>query len=198
MANQNIPTVTLCDLARNPADYFEKQVRLTAVFEQWTEGQYLTDERCPFGHDDQIGAGWAEGVNTHLVAQMNSPEYEGKALVSIVGTLRNTSARHFYWYGTRFDIAAVESIRPLVTPYTGDLQEGWTFRAQGTYTRGELTVEPRLNVPFHHAGRIEWANLGEMKKAKPVVVFRVISKEVTAAGPGRWNTIYHCEVVRVE
>jgi hypothetical protein len=218
MAAAEIPTVTLCDLARAPREYFGKTVRLTVVFEQWTEGQYLTDERCPLNHDDQIGVGYAETEDARqrdalqqTTARIGSAEYAGKAVVTIVGTLRDISARHFYWYGTRFDIMAFESVRPAVVRFEGDLQEGWVYRAQGVYRpNGELTIEPRLRVPFHHAGRIEWTNAHDIDRLspvhpsnrpalyRPVVVFRVVSKQVVAAGRERWNTTYTCEVLRVE
>ena len=217
MADSDIPTVTLCDLARQPGDYFDKPVRLTAVFEQWTEGQYLTDERCPLSHDDQIGVGWAPRDETERLAveqiqvRMHSPEYENKSMVTVVGRLRNESARHFYWYGTRFDIATIESARPLVTRFTGELTEGWIYRAQGLYQKESgLTIEPRVQVPFHHAGRVEWTNPNDIDRLspvhpsnrrgvyKPTVVFRVLSKQVAQAGSGRWNTTFTCELLRLE
>jgi hypothetical protein len=218
MADAEIPTVTLCGLARTPRDYFDKTVRLTAVFEQWTEGQYLTDERCPLAHDDQIGVGYADTADEkqrqaiqQTTSKINSNEYAGKAVVTIVGTLHNISARHFYWYGTRFDIMSFESVRPAVVRFEGELHEGWVYRAQGTYhPNAGLTIEPRLRVPFHHAGRIDWTNPGDVDRLspvhpsnrpavyKPVVVFRVVSKQVVAAGSGRWNTTYTCELLRLE
>jgi hypothetical protein len=98
-----------------------------------------------------------------------------------------------------------------VTRFVGELKEGWIYRAQGTYkTQDGLSIEPRLQVPFHHAGRIEWTNLNKIDRLSPIhssarpavyrplVVFRVISKEVAAAGPGRWNTIYTAEILRLE
>lgn len=119
MANTDIPTVEFCDLARNPQAYFGKTVRLTAVYEQWTEGAYLTDQRCPLSPDDRVGVAWFPADEKQrkavqdAVSQIGSPKYSGKAIVTIVGTLCNEKARHFVWYGSRFDIASFESVRPV-------------------------------------------------------------------------------------
>ena len=213
MADVEIPTVTFCDLARNPTAYFDKPVRLDAVFEQHTEGQYLSHESCPLSHDDQIGVGYAkENDEAHAEsvrqtrAKIQLPEFRGRAEVTIVGVLRNTSARHFYWYGTLFEIASVERARSAVALYDGNLEEGRTYRAKATRDgHGELVIAPRLRIPFHHAGRIEWTG-AQAVATSPLsskhwiaeAVFRVVSKSVVAAGPGSWRMTFHCDLLRFE
>jgi len=191
MADPEIPTVTLCELASHSGAYFEKTVRLSALLEQWTEGQYLTDERCPLSHDDQIGVGYAPQDDKQresaqrISSEIQSHEYAGKAEVTIVGRLRNISARHFYWYGTRFDIAYFESARPAVARFEGYLEEGRTYRAQGVqHEGGELTVDSRLRVPFHHAGRIEWTNLGDLDRVSVIYCLRLGGSKPSPLGDG--------------
>lgn len=208
MADTAIPTVTFCDLAKNPAAYFDKTVRLKAVYEIWTEGQYLTDALCPLLPDDRIGAGYAEKDTAQkealqrTMAQIQGHEYRGRAEVTIVGALRNVVARHFYWYGALFEIASFESARPAVALYEGDLEVGRTYHAKATlYANGKVVIEPRLRLPMHHAGRIEWKDIRHVEGTGPQkwsaeAEFRVVSKEVVAMGPGRWNTTFYCELIR--
>ena len=205
MYSEEVPSVTLCDLARAPKLHFDKTVRLTAVFEQWTEGQYFTDERCPLSHDDQIGAGFSvpeseHGARDRFIEQLHSPEYESRAIVTVVGVLRNEQARHFYWYGSRFDVTHIESFRPAVEIFKGDLEQGRDYRAAGTYHAGaDLILTAPLRLPYHHAGRIEWIGLPEVHvRWKGTVTFRVVAKAVSAAGPGRWNTLFTCKILRLD
>ena len=201
-----IPTVSLCDLARSRAVYFNKTVRVTAVWEKADEGNYLSDQQCPLSHDDQIGVNVHESgdpaqikanqeILSRLAAQGNH------YVMTLVGTLRDEAAHHFYWYRSRFDVKKIESSRPArEVPYEGTLEEGWIYRAEATYqpANDELILKTPLRLPYHHAGRIEWTNLSPINRSSVAVVFRVDSKAVAAAGPGRWNTTYHCSAIKID
>jgi hypothetical protein len=99
--NDDIPTVSFCEMVKNPENYFEKTIRITATFTQANEGQYLSDSACPLSHDDQIGIGHITqseqeiaGKNEQL-RKISSPKFGHKAVVTIVGRLCNISRRDF-------------------------------------------------------------------------------------------------------
>jgi hypothetical protein len=45
------------ELVTNAKLYFDKPVRVVVKYEMATEGRYLSADKCPLNHDDQIGAG---------------------------------------------------------------------------------------------------------------------------------------------
>jgi len=92
--------------------------------------------------------------------------------------------------------------------FEGWLKEGSTYRALVARDRDEewRAVVP-LRIPFHHAARIEWANLPEfpqLDKAKNDdcqrrIIFKVVAREtVKVSGRYRWNTTYQCRIIAVE
>ena len=149
MADTEIPTVTLCELARNRAAYCDKIVRLNAVLEFHAEWQCLTDERCPLSHDDQIGFGFAQDAQMESIRQtldqIAAPEYRYRAEVTLVSVLRNVQMRGFAWYGSLFEADHFESARPAIAVYDGHLEEGRTYRAKATRdAKGEIVIQPYL------------------------------------------------------
>lgn len=92
--------------------------------------------------------------------------------------------------------------------FAGLIQKGPTYRAQISYNKedGWRTVV-KLRVPYHHAARIEWVNLGEYPTLdKPGdhpqrqrILFDLVSREVVkVSGQERWNTTYRCRIHAVE
>jgi hypothetical protein len=130
-----IPTVAFCEMANHPELYFDKPVRLTAVFGQATEGQYLSDAGCKLSYDDQIGVGYVAGdtaqqaLRDKSIDLIHSREYGNRASVTVVGILRNASRRDFASSRYRFDIVTFESVSHITVPYQGELQAGRTYVA---------------------------------------------------------------------
>lgn len=207
-----IPTITFCEMVKNPQLYFDKTVRLTAMFSQATEAQYLSDERCPLTHDEQIGVGHTarteKEVGSHSadLRKLRSIEYGGRANVIVIGVLRNVSRRAFAWYHYRFDIARFEAVAHVVVPYERVLQIGMTYRGD---VRGDADAGLRLVLPVrtqeHYALRVEWTNLNEFLELKHLrnsgeerqIVFSVISDELKQMTERRWNLTIRCKVIEI-
>src|SRR5262249_55667921 len=80
-----IPTVAFCEMAKNAHLYFDRPIRIKAVYSQATEGAYLIDESCPLNHDDQIGVGneideKQREHNNKIHSQIMEGEYGGRAI----------------------------------------------------------------------------------------------------------------------
>jgi len=207
-----IPTVLFCDLVRNPLLYFDKTVQLTAVFTQAEEAQYLSDNDCPLSHDDQIGVGYvtsnkqASDEFNKRIRLIGSPEYAGRAVVTIVGLLRDSSRRDFAWYRYRFDIVRFESVFHVTVPYQGDLQTGTTYVAKARCdARLGLSLAVPAAMPMHYAMRIEWTNLAEFPELRVgtrnsrerQIVFSVLSDDIRQMTANRWNRTVRCKILKV-
>ncbi|SRR6266436_5003971 len=206
------PIVGFCELVRNADLYFDKQVRVRARYQMATEGRYLSDDNCPLSHDDQIGAGQIvldEKQRDTLKAQLRSvstSEYGGRAMVNVLGILRNSSRRDFWWYRYRFDIIRVEDIAPVAVPYEGELQATVSYQASvRADVHGGLALLPALKSREHYATRIEWINLSKFPKLRKLksqasaqrILFTVLSDEIRQVTQRRWNRTLRCKIVRV-
>lgn len=209
-ASDDIPTVPFCEMVKNPKKYFNKTIRLTATFTQATEAQYLDDnETCPLLHDDQIGIGYSNtnvkqvAKNNQNIQKINSDEFGRRAIVTIVGSLKNTSRRDFAWYRYRFDIAKFEKISHIIEEYNGKLEATKTYRGEVKSDKlfGITLVKP-YKLPSHHALRIEWINLDDFAELKNFttkkIIFRVLAREIQKMTKDRWNTRIRCKIIRVE
>jgi len=206
-----IHTIDFCEMVKNPQFYFDKTVRLVATYEMATEGQYLRDDRCQLTHDQQIGAGLevrdekqSEILNTEL-RKISSNEFGGRAIVTLVGKLRNASRHDFVWYEYRFEIIKVEKITPVMVPYERELQAGISYRAT---VRGDedfgLSLIPPPRVREYHSMRIEWINLGDFPGLEKLgaherrIVFTVLVDELKQMTQFRWNRNVKCKIIRLE
>lgn len=204
---EEILTITFCEMVKNPKKYFDKMIRLTAIFKQATESQYLSDDNCPLSHDNQIGIGYNNSDKSQLnqnnafIRKIQSIEFGGKATVTIAGILRNASRRDFAWYQYRFDINLFENVSPSIEEYKGNLESGITYRAKVRPDKnfGIGFVIP-YRLPFHHALQIEWTNLKDFsalnKFETKEIVFTVLSKEIKQISENRWNTVIRCKIIR--
>lgn len=212
-ATEEIPTIAFCEMVKNPKLYFDKTVRLTATLEQATEAQYLSDEKCPLSHDDQIGVGYAvispeqSADRNRMISKFSLPEYGGKANVRVTGMLRDSSRRDFAWYQYRFDIISIEEMSHITVPYKGELQGGRTYVAavRGDSDNGLSLVIP-VRMPYHYAVRVEWTNLEEFPSLKQLqnnsreqqIVFSVISDEIRQMTERRWNRTISCKIISAD
>ncbi len=208
--NGAIPTVSFCEMVKHPKKYFNKTIRLTATFTRATEAQYLSDNKnCPLSHDNQIGIGYAKNRETQVaqneenIDKIGSDEFGGRAIVTVVGSLKNFSRRDFAWYQYRFDIAKFEKVSHVVQTYTGELDGGKTYRAEVKADKdfGINFVKP-YKLPFHYALRLEWTNLNDFPILKNFttkkIVFSVLDKEIKQMTENRWNILIQCKIIRVE
>jgi hypothetical protein len=210
--DDKVPTVAFCEMVKNPQLYFGKSVRLTAIFEQATEGQYLSDPACELSHDDQIGVGYVTGdpaqqaLHNKSIRLIHSPEYGSRVNVTLVGILRDSSRRDFAWYRYRFDIISFENISHITVQYQGDLQAGTTYLAavHGDGHAG-LSLAVPVRILQHYAVRVEWTNLGsfpELKRLSPdsgerQITFSVLSDDTRQMTANRWNRTVRCKIVRM-
>jgi hypothetical protein len=138
-----VHTVAFCEMVKNPRLYFDKIVRVTATLQLATEASYLVDDECVVRGDHQIGVRYVKENDKERdllnseIRKVRTIEYGGRAKVTFVGVLRNSSLRSFAWYRYRFDVSRVEGIAPVIVPYEGTLQAGKTYRAD---VRGDKTL----------------------------------------------------------
>jgi hypothetical protein len=209
---QEIPTVDFCEMVKNPRAYFDKQVRIVARYQMATEGAYFENDRCPLRHDHSIGVGHVkleekqQAVVNAEIRKISDHEYGGRAMVTVVGILRNASRHDFVWYEYRFDILKVEKLSPVIIPYQAELQGGITYLAtlRGDRVSGlSLVPAPRINE--NYAMRIEWTNLSEFPQIEKLrygageerIVFTVLSDEIKQMTERRWNRTLRCKIIRV-
>jgi hypothetical protein len=208
--NDEIPTVAFCEMVKNPKSYFDKTIRLIAIFTQATEAQYLSDEKnCPLSHDDQIGVSYSSkdenqvADNNTNIRKIGSAEFGSRVFVTVVGSLKNQSRRDFAWYRYRFDIANFEEISHIINEYKGELEATKTYQAEVRSDKNlGLTFIIPFRPPFHQAYRIEWINLKEFSALKNFqtkeIVFSVLLKDTKQITESRWNTTLKCKIIRIE
>ncbi|HEY0324121.1 MAG TPA: hypothetical protein VGC66_24460 [Pyrinomonadaceae bacterium] len=211
-ATEEVSTIAFCEMVKNPRLYFDKPVRLTATLQLATEASYLSDEKCPLSHDDQIGVRYASSDETQRnllnseVNKIRSIEYGSRAKVTVVGILRNSSLRSFAWYRYRFDLTRFEDISQVIVPYEGTLQGGITYRAvvRGDGSSGLSLIIP-LRTQEHIAVRIEWTNLSEFPvlerlrnaSSEQQIVFTVIADQTRQMTERRWNRTLECKIISI-
>jgi hypothetical protein len=197
--NDDVLPISFCEMVKNPALYFDKKLRLSAMISSTVDGGcYLTDEKCLLTHDEQIGVGYAgeiKAINAAL-QKIRSTEYDYRAMVQVVGILRNAARRDFAWYHYRFDVLKFESIAPVVVPYEGSLQIGTTYQAD---IHPDFSFVVPLKLLEHHAVRIEWTNRNKFRQQKSPaqLVFSVLSDDIKQMTERRWNRTIRCRILSV-
>jgi hypothetical protein len=206
-----IASVAFCEMVKNPKLYFDKTVRVTATIQMGIEGSYLHDDKCVLGHDDRIGLRYLN-TNDQERAQLNCDirkigtiEYGGRARVTVIGILRNSSLRAFASYRYRFDVSRVEGISPVIVPYEGTLEGGKTYQAsvRGDSDSGLSFAVPLRRINEHFAVGIEWTNLTEfpalagLRSSSPEqqIVFTVVSDQSKQMTERRWNRTVGCKII---
>lgn len=212
--DKDVPTVALCDLMKRPGEFYDRKVRISGMFTQADEAQYLSDSGCPAKRDtDQIGVGFAdmEGSGRERfskeISKIGKPEFGGRAMVRVVGYLRNAQRHDFACYGMRFDIVRFEKVEPVVMTFEGELQAGNTYRAsvQGDDMLG-LVLTRALRIAEHHAVRLEWTNLSAFPElhnlrgmtSERKVVFSVLSDDIKQVTERRWNRTIRLRIISAE
>lgn len=211
---KDIPTVALCDLMKRPGEFYDRKVRISGMFTQADEAQYLSDNGCPAKRDtDRVGVGFADADESGRerrskeISKIGKPEYGGRAMVRVVGYLRNAQRHDFACYGMRFDIVRFEKVEPVVMTFDGELQAGNTYRAsvQSDDMLGLVLIKA-LRIAEHHAVRLEWTNLSafpELGRSRGMmsekqVVFSVLSDDIRQVTERRWNRTLRLRIIRAE
>jgi hypothetical protein len=212
---RTIPFITFCQLIKSHELFFDMPVSFAADLELGDTAEFLHEPECDaaaqgvFRTTEKIGVGYLSPDDKPSPAlklqteQIHTPRFGGRARVSITGVLRKETKRASDGYNYRFDITAFNNIDPIVLPYRGELEPGWSYSDsfdQPNEYRFELSS--RLKAPFHHAARIEWTNLDQFPKLKisgrKYIVFRVVSKQTQPMGGNRWTDEYQCEILMVK
>lgn len=208
-----IPTVSFCEMVKNPQAYFGRLVRTRAVWERATEGIFLRDRAC----EEQVKVGfsqapvekWCERAGTNFKT-IYDEKFAGRAEIVVRGTLENRRSKNpFFNYRYLFVATCIEKVMRAGDTYEGKLEEGQTYRARVKCDSEQegLSLLIPVEVPYHHAVRIEWANLKKYPQLKAragadcerEIVFQVVSKQIEkVAGQRRWNVTYNCKIVRAE
>lgn len=84
-----------------------------------------------------------------------------------------------------------------MTPYDGRLEPGATYVVTSDDLLAEFTP-PRLKLPYHHAGRVDWVEPLVLPPGRVKLVFKVESHDVQRVTVGRWNSTWRCRVVSLE
>lgn len=212
-ALEEVPTVGFCELVKHPRRYFDKPIRVTATLQLGIEASYLRDDACPLRQDDQIGVRYkspdeqSQNLLNSEIRRIQTNEYGGRARVTVIGILRNSSLRGFAWYRYRFDVSQVENVSPVIVPYEGALQAGTTYRASVRRDASfGLTLVTRLRTQAHVAVNVDWINLNEFpalvgledNSSERQIVFSVISDQHKQMTQSRWNRALECKILRVE
>jgi hypothetical protein len=214
--NPDIPTVSFCELSKNPRRYFNKTIRISATMMTGDEGgASLYDPRCPqdlFRIGAQLvridDAQWKE-----LEGQIAkfSKQVIDQPRITVTGILRNQPLNYIWYSRTRyrFDILSYESRRDdeseKIQSYSGDLQTERTYRAvvEGDKNFG-LNLRPPLKIPIHHSYHLDWTNLDKFPRLKSLrvssrssyVLFRVLAVEVEYMGDRRWNSNFRLQILK--
>ena len=208
---QNIPTIDFCEIVKGPHRYYDRTVRIEALWESGHEFSYLSDVRCPprFRHEIAVGLPTTGPLGDEIRAQVHkiqSREYAGRALIRAVGILQKPG-RYYGYYRYQFQILRIEEIKHVIHNYSGQLEAGKTYRA---VVRGDKNVElkliPPLHLIFHQSVGIDWTNLSEFPALEKLrensgerqIIFSVLSDERRQMTESRWSRMLECKIIRIE
>jgi len=206
---ETVRDIDFCEIVRQPRRFFNQTVRIKAKWQQGYEFSYLTEERCPSESRHEIAIRWVgkqdETSQTNL-AKMRSREYGGRAMLTVVGTLRYPG-KYYGYFRYLFEVLILEDVQHIITPYEGTLEAGNTYRA---VVRGDkelgLVLDPPVRIEFHYSYGIEWLNLSEFPDLEKLyetsgerrIVFSVIASERKQIDVRRWTRELKIKIIRVE
>lgn len=94
-----------------------------------------------------------------------------------------------------------------IADFAGTLETGKVYRAAVRFDKDSLsfTTVKRLKLPAHHAGRIEWTNIGFLNGFYTLdageeiyFVFEVVARNVSTLAGGRLRTTFDCRILGME
>jgi hypothetical protein len=205
-----IPAISYCELLYDRDRYLGQKVSIYADLELNSAQPNLYDSNCdsPAMRDRQtqerIGVSYADpALGQANTERIRTDRFGGRARVSVVGILRDESARALDTYNFRFEISEFKSVDPIILPYKGELEPGWMYTDGSDHVPAQgLRFSSPLTAPLHHAVRVEWTNVDAFpllrQSGRRYITFRVLSKTIQAMGNDRWNDEYTCELLTVE
>lgn len=202
-----VPSHPLAEVAREPAKFAGRRLRLRAVYEQTPQGARLVAEPAAAGPAFAVALAPLKGAERRLrergLARLRSKQCAGRAVVAVRGVLRLDPQT-----GGTFEVEQFEAVDPAGLPFNGTLTAGECYRAPIVFeTDGTFRLVTPLWVPPHHAGHLEWTNLRQLPQLRRVaatpptsaVVFRVLSRRIDKVGDAyRWHTTYRCQIYRLD
>jgi hypothetical protein len=210
LATGYVRPVTFCDLIKFSDYYTDRPVSLHADLEYTTAQLYLHDRECelpaaaPALATGKIAVGYTSKTESWELKTdpIRTARFGGRARVYVSGILRDEVQPGSNVSRFRFEISEFKTVEPIVVPYQGTLEPGWTFSDTIDYTAARgLQLSSRLRVPFHHAGRVEWNNADSFpllqQNGRLHLTFRVVSKTTELMGNNRWNDEYVCEIIEL-
>jgi hypothetical protein len=218
-----IPAISFCELLRDREAYAGKKVSLYADIRSGEtlranltvvdHGETLTDHECTadgepdyqtmeslyveYAGDEQKRAELRRKAIT-----IRERGFDGRARVTVVGVLRKEPAGDGFPARYIFDISEIKSMKPIILPFQGRLQLGWTYTDTIDFVKANgLTLSQLLKMPYHQAGRIEWDNTEKLQtlqrsNGRKHIVFRCMSSSTQKVGE-RWDVVYRCEIVEL-
>lgn len=152
-------------------------------------------------------------LNQHVEITVTKQDAKARPCFYDIGSSKIDSRGVPFYCADREELLKAAMRGPISTPkepleFSGALEEGFTYRALVIFDQAhEWRPVAPLKLPYHHAGRVEWLNLQdfpELTKRPPdsrlkQFIFKVEEKRtVKVSGQYRWNTTYHCRIMRVE
>lgn len=217
-----VPTITYCELLKNRARYLGKKVSIYADMTHFVtttrDGgrsfltEYLYDPECDSPKwgiartTERIGVAYPSSepmLADELRAtskRLRGGPFHSRARVLVTGMLRRIEEAPKYEF--EFEILEFGSVKPIILPYRGKLENGWTysdtFHHRGGY---EIRLSSPIKPPLHHTASIEWRNAPAFpalrKPGLKGITFRISSTTVRMLAPKRWTIIYNCDIIDV-
>lgn len=94
-----------------------------------------------------------------------------------------------------------------ILDFGGTLEAGKVYRAAIRFDKSSESFRPikQLQLPAHHAGRVEWTNIEFLNGFATLdagerihFVFEVLAKNVSTLAGGKLRTTFDCRILRVE
>jgi hypothetical protein len=217
-----IPNISYCELLKHRERYLGKTVEVYANLEYHAnvlanlqvtnEREWLNDPECDipamgsFRTAESIGVGYLgdsatiEGLRG-TTRRVRSMDYGGRGRLLLVGKLAETGEQVPGKLALRFDVTQVKKLERVILPFEGAIKLGWFY--SDTFQGGkDIVLSVPLKMPRHHAATIEWENAATFpvlqKRGLRSIVFRAMSDTIKMVEKGRWNTVYHCEIVEAK
>jgi hypothetical protein len=116
-ASESVPTISYCELLREPALYQGKLVRVAATWNYGFEWSYLYHRQCM----SRVNKAWVEFVDedegcpqTNKVSKKLKDGFDNKADVIVVGTLSGGGGYgHMNGYQYQFTIKCLEEAKQI-------------------------------------------------------------------------------------
>jgi hypothetical protein len=213
---RKIPHYSFDTMIKYPDYSYNREIIIYADYEHrrnvLASGKVVDERDVLFDHEGTSKAeiemrfeGTPETVDgmKRILARTSEDRFGGRGRILVRGIyqesvdpLSRDRVRTFY-------AREVKGIEPIDLPYQGEIELGWNY--VDTIKRSSDDEELRLSAPLkmriHHAGRIDWLNLGQfpqvMKTGMHSVVFRAGSRTTQQVEKYSWRNTFHLTILDV-